>query len=302
MLDLKRLQYLEAVHRYKNFTRASEELFVSQPAISTAVAALERESGVKLIQRSRHGLTFTPEGEAFMVQARRVLDTAREAEEFLLDLSDTSRKRLRFGVSPTLVIGILSDLYNDFFSRYPDSDIYLSDGSLYEHIRALQNDGLDISFDAIPGDAAECGMEVMPLAKSAICALLRPDHPLAGRDEITVQELEQEQLTVLFDQSIVSSRIRELFQEQGVPMNVASSHSQIVSMINTVRLVNCVGFINVPPSGTVPHCEGLVLVPLKPALSIEVGFLYKKGKYLNSLARDTIAFVSDYVNRVVETG
>ena len=62
MLNLKRLQYLDAVYQYKNFTQASEALYVSQPAISSAVQALEEELGVRLVVRSTKGVTFTYEG------------------------------------------------------------------------------------------------------------------------------------------------------------------------------------------------------------------------------------------------
>lgn len=58
MLNLKRLQYLDAVYQYKNFTQASEALYVSQPAISSAVQALEEELGVRLVVRSSKGVTF----------------------------------------------------------------------------------------------------------------------------------------------------------------------------------------------------------------------------------------------------
>ena len=56
MLNLKRLQYLDAVYQYKNFTQASEALYVSQPAISSAVQALEEELGVRLVVRSSKGV------------------------------------------------------------------------------------------------------------------------------------------------------------------------------------------------------------------------------------------------------
>ena len=61
MLDLRRLQYLDAVYRYRNFTRASEELFVSQSTISVAIKAMEEELGVKLIIRTPKEVTFTYE-------------------------------------------------------------------------------------------------------------------------------------------------------------------------------------------------------------------------------------------------
>ena len=59
MLELKQLRYLQAVYRYKNFTRASEVCFVSQPAISAAVTALEKELDVKLVNRSPKRVDFT---------------------------------------------------------------------------------------------------------------------------------------------------------------------------------------------------------------------------------------------------
>ena len=77
MLNLKRLQYLDAVYQYKNFTQASEALYVSQPAISSAVQALEEELGVRLVVRSSKGVTFTYEGEQFMIWARRILSPVK---------------------------------------------------------------------------------------------------------------------------------------------------------------------------------------------------------------------------------
>ena len=99
MLNLKRLQYLDAVYQYKNFTQASEALYVSQPAISSAVQALEEELGVRLVVRSSKGVTFTYEGEQFMIWARRILSTCEAAENAMRDLAGTAEQRLRLGIS-----------------------------------------------------------------------------------------------------------------------------------------------------------------------------------------------------------
>lgn len=95
MLNLKRLQYLDAVYQYKNFTQASEALYVSQPAISSAVQALEEELGVRLVVRSSKGVTFTYEGEQFMIWARRILSTCEAAENAMRDLAGTAEQRRR---------------------------------------------------------------------------------------------------------------------------------------------------------------------------------------------------------------
>ena len=61
MLDLKRLTYLTALYHHRSYTKASEELFVTQPAISLAVKALERQTGIQLLDRQANGVVFTPE-------------------------------------------------------------------------------------------------------------------------------------------------------------------------------------------------------------------------------------------------
>ena len=102
MLDFRRLQYLYAVYRYRNFTRASEELFVSQSTISTAIKSLEDDLGVRLIVRTPKEVIFTYEGEQFLLCVRKILQDCQEAETRMADLSETKNQILHLGVSPTL--------------------------------------------------------------------------------------------------------------------------------------------------------------------------------------------------------
>ncbi len=100
MLDFRRLQYLYAVYRYRNFTRASEELFVSQSTISTAIKSLEEDLGVRLIVRTPKEVIFTYEGEQFLLCVRKILQDCQEAETRMADLSETKNQVLHLGVSP----------------------------------------------------------------------------------------------------------------------------------------------------------------------------------------------------------
>lgn len=127
MLNLKRLQYLDAVYQYKNFTQASEALYVSQPAISSAVQALEEELGVRLVVRSSKGVTFTYEGEQFMIWARRILSTCEAAENAMRDLAGTAEQRLRLGISHVLTNPIVPMIFSTFLREHPKAQIYLNE-------------------------------------------------------------------------------------------------------------------------------------------------------------------------------
>ena len=139
MLNLKRLQYLDAVYQYKNFTQASEALYVSQPAISSAVQALEEELGVRLVVRSSKGVTFTYEGEQFMIWARRILSTCEAAENAMRDLAGTAEQRLRLGISHVLTNPIVPMIFSTFLREHPKAQIYLNEGSMNKRRRSWRS-------------------------------------------------------------------------------------------------------------------------------------------------------------------
>ena len=96
MLNLKRLQYLDAVYQYKNFTQASEALYVSQPAISSAVQALEEELGVTLLSRSRGGVTLTADGWALMPYIQEICRQQRRGASS----APVKRRKMPCGIWP----------------------------------------------------------------------------------------------------------------------------------------------------------------------------------------------------------
>ena len=165
MLDIKRLQYLEAVYRYHNFTRASEELFVSQSAISMAIKSLESDLGVRLIVRSPQSVAFTYEGEQLVQHARRILLECENAEREMADLSESKSYTLHLGLSPTLAFRFQRFLYTEELHRaYPKASIYLEEGSMNNHIAKIKQDLMDLSFNGLPDpdDAKALGLDLVP--------------------------------------------------------------------------------------------------------------------------------------------
>ena len=134
MLDIKKLKYLESIYRHKNFTRASEELYVSQPAISVAINSLEREMGVKLINRTSKEVSFTNEGEDLMPYVYRILNEVDKAEKLVSEMALVNNKRLNLGVSYSLSVRLIPFLYTNFFVNWPESKIHLEEGPSYSHL------------------------------------------------------------------------------------------------------------------------------------------------------------------------
>ena len=134
MLDIKKLKYLESIYRHKNFTRASEELYVSQPAISVAINSLEREMGVKLINRTSKEVSFTNEGEDLMPYVYRILNEVDKAEKLVSEMALVNNNKLNLGVSYSLSVRLIPFLYTNFFVNWPESKIHLEEGPSYSHL------------------------------------------------------------------------------------------------------------------------------------------------------------------------
>ena len=282
MLNLKRLQYLDAVYQYKNFTQASEALYVSQPAISSAVQALEEELGVRLVVRSSKGVTFTYEGEQFMIWARRILSTCEAAENAMRDLAGTAEQRLRLGISHVLTNPIVPMIFSTFLREHPKAQIYLNEGSMNKHVEMVTGEMLDLAYNAFPTAPEAEELEIIPMGTMEIHAVLHPDHPLARLDRIPLD------VFVL----ALAGEWREFERHQVIP-DILFNYDQVLCMANLVRSCRYVGIISVAQGQQALGCEGLAIRPFEEPVVFDVGFFLKKGRYLPKLGWELIRFIQE---------
>ena len=260
MLNLKRLQYLDAVYQYKNFTQASEALYVSQPAISSAVQALEEELGVRLVVRSSKGVTFTYEGEQFMIWVRRILSTCEAAENAMRDLAGTAEQRLRLGISHVLTNPIVPMIFSTFL---------------------------------LPTAPEAEELEIIPMGTMEIHAVLHPEHPLARLDRIPLALLGEEKLIMMDAQSKVKELMSREFERHQVIPDILFNYDQVLCMANLVRSCRYVGIISVAQGQQALGCEGLAIRPFEEPVVFDVGFFLKKGRYLPKLGWELIRFIQE---------
>ena len=294
MLNLKRLQYLDAVYQYKNFTQASEALYVSQPAISSAVQALEEELGVKLVIRSSKGVTFTYEGEQFMIWVRRILSTCEAAENAMQDLAGTAEQRLRLGISHVLTNPVVPMIFSTFLADHPKAQIYLNEGSMNKHVEMVLGELLDLAYNAFPTTPETEELEKIPVSTMEIHAVLHPEHPLAQLERIPIALLGKEKLIMMDAQSKVNELMNQEFERHQVIPDILFKYDQVLCMANLVRSCRYVGIISVAAGQQALGCEGLAIRPFAEPLVFDVGFLIKEGRYLPRLGWELIRFIQEH--------
>jgi DNA-binding transcriptional LysR family regulator len=194
MLDVKRLRVLREVAARGSFSAAAESLAYTQSAVSQQIAALEREAGTRLVERSARGVRLTEAGRALVRHADVILARLADAEAELEAIAGLRGGRLRLVSFATAGATVMPRAIAEFRERHPGVELTLEPGEPDEAITRLKAGECDIAllieapFCAIEDD----GIERTHLLDDPMYVVLPRDHPLAAKPRIRLEELSGE--------------------------------------------------------------------------------------------------------------
>ena len=144
------MEYIYEVYKEKNFTRAAEKLFITQPALSMAIQKVEERLGMPIFDRSTRPISLTDAGYAYLeyVESARHLDA--EFEQQIQDIKELDKGRIVIGGSHYLNAYILPQILAEFLEKYPNVEINLKEASSAELAERLRKQELDVTFHCSP--------------------------------------------------------------------------------------------------------------------------------------------------------
>ena len=148
-IELYRIFYTVAIKQ--NITKASEELNISQPAITKHIKNLEDALGVILFNRTRKGVTLTPIGQKIFLEIKNALTILDNVENEIKNYNDNNCGTIRIGISTTLV-RILMNYINEFYKKYPNVKIEINTDTTKDNIKLLEEGLLDLIICKKPND------------------------------------------------------------------------------------------------------------------------------------------------------
>jgi DNA-binding transcriptional LysR family regulator len=184
-LELRRLEYFVAVARHGQFTRAAEELWITQSALSQQVRRLEAELGVELLRRTTRGVRLTPAGEELLPRAETVLAGVAQARAALDRQAGATRGRVRVAATTMDTPGLPAALAA-FHRTHPGLQIALRHAPAAETATLVASGAADVGVASLNGPAP-AGVEAVPLAEQRLIALLPPG--AAASDPIAIADL-----------------------------------------------------------------------------------------------------------------
>lgn len=241
-MDIKQLQYVLALARNKNFTRTANELYITQPYLSSNISMIEEELGVKLFERSTRSVSLTDAGTAFCEKAEQVL----KDWDAMLSSMDQYRKE----PSSSLVIGVsfrgqcsaIMDSCMTFFSEHSECKVSYINKEDDEILDALRDGSMDAGICRISSSKTKrpvkAPLNAIPLIKELTYFIMSEAHPLADRPVLSLRDLQDQTLIVGLEGSAADQGLKGQARKLKIPhLNVihANSSSMIISLLKEGR-------------------------------------------------------------------
>ncbi|WP_234264994.1 LysR family transcriptional regulator [Hydrogenophaga sp. NFH-34] len=203
--------YLDAVARAGSIRKAAEKLHVASTALNRMILELEEQAGTPLFERLPRGVRPTAAGEVLIHAVRRSLADLRSAESHIEQLRGLVRGTVRVGCAESVATDLIPSAVVQYQAQHPGVQFQVVSGVTNHLVGLLGQDEVELVLvhDPAPSD----DLHVISRLHQPLCAMVRPDHPLAGRESLRLAECQQYPVA-LGDRSFGSRRLLDAVMDR----------------------------------------------------------------------------------------
>ncbi|MCR3955630.1 MAG: LysR family transcriptional regulator [Gudongella sp.] len=290
-MNIKQLETFVTVANQLSFTKASEEMFITQSSVSKIIKSLEEELSVQLFHRTPQ-IQLTDAGKELYRHSLDVLSMLNNIPIEIGNLSKLKKGMVRIGIPPIIGSSFFPAVIGSFKAKYPDIDIRLTEVGSKVIIDELEKGNLDVGIVcSYPSDRD--GYHIYPLVKSQLMVGVHVDNPLAERDILSFGDLRDEGFVLFKEDFSLYDSIIEGCTQSGFSPNIICNSSQkdfILEMVASRMGITCL------PHITCAHVNdhSIRFVPLEnPKIYLNLLITWKRNRYLSYASREWIRFTSD---------
>lgn len=233
-MEFHQLEYVLAVAKFQSFTKASEEINVSQSSLSIQIRKLEAELGVRLFERTTRSVLLTAAGKEFMPYAERILLESKEVKVNMEQFISADQGNIFIGVFPGSKFFGFIDLIADFKKRSPKIKFDIYEAECSELLNMLKTLDIDVAFLTEFNEAE--GIRFYPLIEDRLVLVVKDDHHFSGRTKVTLEEISREPL-ILNEVTTLHRNALDAFSAHGLKPNIEllCTHGQLTSLLGFVE-------------------------------------------------------------------
>jgi LysR family transcriptional regulator, cyn operon transcriptional activator len=284
-MELRHLRYFLSIVRIGSFTRAADELCITQPTLSHQIRQLEEQLGCELLDRSARRVRLTNAGEIFSEYANRAIKEVENGKSAIQEFQGLRLGTLSFGVISSFINSLLPPVLSKFQAEYPGIQIKvleLPTGELERQVREGE-----LSFGLVYGPAASGEhMQWEELFREELAFIISPANPLAKLTSIDFELIAQTPLALLTREYISRRIIDAVFLEKISTPKLAIEMNSIDAILKMVSSSTQLGAIQAPR--LTYGNDQLISIPIFPAVVRSAGIVTRQGINLSPAARIVI--------------
>jgi DNA-binding transcriptional LysR family regulator len=289
-MELKQIVYFEAVHRQKSFSKAAEELLLTQQCVSKNIQSLEQELGVPLFVRSSNGVYPTDEGKYFHDKAVIILNTQNTIIEHFSELKNQKKSTLRIGISRGLSLFFDESFFQGFRKKYPDIEVSIVDLWNPQTEENVINHTIDAGFTLAPIQYKElCTVHII---NEPLYCIVNDNHRFASRESLDIEEILDEKI-IMANENFNSYHnfIKVCEEHKKNPITIKTY--DLMSIYDYVLHSNAVGF-TLKSYSNILKFQNIRHIPLTdPKAFWDICLVYRNGSKVQ-LINKFVKYIKSY--------
>ncbi|KAA0142916.1 MAG: LysR family transcriptional regulator [Gimesia chilikensis] len=238
-MEVDQLRYFLRVAERGNFTRAAEELNISQPALSRSIQKLEEELGQPVFERKTRSVALTDAGTLLQSRAQQILALIEDTKA---EISDDGRSgQIRIGAIPTIAPFFLPDLLRQFSTEFPAASIIVQEDTTDHLLKRCTQGEIDLAILALPVPAKY--LEVEELFQEELLLVLPPDHPLVNKPQIRLNDIKALPFVLLDEAHCLSDNIVSFCRQRSFHPVAVEQTSQLAMVQELVSLSHGISMV-----------------------------------------------------------
>ena len=286
-MDVRGLEVFLSVAKHLNFTRAGEEVHLSQPSVSVRIRQLERDLGSKLFEQLGKRIALTEAGQLLLPYALRVMAAMDDALHAIDELKGLERGSLRIGASTTPGMYLIPQTIAQFKQQYPKIDVHLAVKDTRQIEEGVIRNKFDFGF--VGGHLAGDEVDVLPWVTDHLILVVPPNHLLARKKAVKVADLRKERFILREPGSATRAAVVNHLQKSDLKMETIMEMENPESVKKAVQSGLGIAFISKFAVETELKAKTLVALRVKGLdINRELKIVYRKDKHLGRAAQTFI--------------
>lgn len=238
-MEIDQLRYFLKAAERGNFTRAAEDLQISQPALSRSIQKLEEELGQPVFERKTRSIVLTEAGTLLQSRAQQILSIIEDTKSEITD--DGESGRVRIGAIPTIAPYFLPEILKQFSQAFPSANLIVQENTTDQLLKSCTQGEIDLAILALPVPVKY--LEVEELFEEELLLVLPLDHPLVEKPTINLADIAALPFVLLDEAHCLSDNIVSFCRQRSVqPVSVGRT-SQLTMVQELVSLSHGISMI-----------------------------------------------------------